>query len=81
MTNTNLLEQKIKESGYRIHFIAQKLGISYQALRNKITNSSQFSVPEMLLLCDLLKISDDLRGAIFFAESVDKTATNETVSD
>ena len=30
MTNTNLLRKKIDESGYKLRFVASKLGITYQ---------------------------------------------------
>ena len=35
MTNTELLREKIDQSGYKLRFIAKKIGITYQGLLNK----------------------------------------------
>lgn len=70
MTNTDLLKRKIDESGYKIAYIAECLGISYQALYNKIGNKTQFLASEIMKLSELLKLTDDERNAIFFAENV-----------
>ena len=42
MTNTELLREKIDQSGYKLRFIAKKIGITYQGLLNKINNRSEF---------------------------------------
>lgn len=70
MTNTDLLKRKIDESGYKIAYIAEYLGISYQALYNKIGNKTQFLASEIMKLTELLKLTDDERNEIFFADSV-----------
>lgn len=68
MTNTLLLENLIKESGYKYSFLAEKLGISYQAFRNKIDNKSEFLPTQIEKLCDLLSINSlELKNDIFFA--------------
>ena len=56
MTNTNLLRQKIEESGLKLQFIADKLGISRQTLIAKINGKSEFNQTEIQILCDLLNI-------------------------
>lgn len=66
MTDTELLREKIKQSGYKIQFIAKKLGISYQGLLNKINNRSEFRAKEIQVLHDLLNLTEDERVAIFF---------------
>ena len=66
MTDTELLREKIKQSGYKIQFIAKKLGISYQGLLNKINNKSEFRAKEIQVLHDLLNLTEDERVAIFF---------------
>lgn len=72
MTNTSLLEDVIKESGYKYSFLAQKLGISYQALRNKLDNKSEFLPTEIEKLCVLLSINSlELKNDIFFATFVE----------
>ena len=69
MTNTNLLKQKIAESGLKINFIAEYVGISRQALWEKINNKSPFNQYEISKLCDVLKLKvPEEKEAIFFAE-------------
>ena len=67
MTNSKLLIEKIEKSGYRINFIAQKVGISYQCLKNKINNVTEFRASEIQTLYDLLRLTEDERVQIFFA--------------
>lgn len=67
MTNTSLLEQYIKASGYKRNFIARKIGLkSAYGLSRKINNESEFKATEIGILCDLLKISAKDKEAIFF---------------
>ena len=67
MTNEKKLRMKIESSGYRLRYIAEKLGISYQAFLNKIHGKSSFKAPEIATLCQVLKITDKERTLIFFA--------------
>ena len=66
MTNTELLREKIDQSGYKLRFIAKKIGITYQGLLNKINNRSEFRVNEIQALYDLLGLTEEERVAIFF---------------
>lgn len=70
MTNTDLLKEKIEKSGYKLIFIAEQVGISPQALYNKINNKREFLASEIMKLSELLKLTDEERNAIFFAETV-----------
>ena len=67
MTNTLLLRQKLEESGYRLNFIAEKIGLTYQGFLKKVNNESEFRASEILGLQDLLKLTDHERDLIFFA--------------
>lgn len=67
MINEEMLRTKIENSGYRLRYIAEKLGISYQAFLNKIHGKSSFKAPEIAALCKVLKITDRERTQIFFA--------------
>lgn len=67
MTNTELLREKIDQSGYKLQFIAEKIGITYQGLLNKINNRSEFRASEIQVLYDLLSLTEDERVSIFFA--------------
>lgn len=76
VTDTLLLKKKIEESGYKLSFIAQKLGISRYALAMKIDNKTEFLPSQINTLCKLLNIkSVTERMRIFFAEDVDKNST------
>lgn len=71
MTNTNMLLEAIKRSGYRLSFIAQKLGISRATLYNKIYGRTEFLQSEISLLKDLLNLTAEEGELIFFANDVD----------
>ena len=69
MTNTELLEERIKKSGYQKNFIAKTLGLTPYGLALKISNKSEFKASEIEALSDLLGIDSwEDRSAIFFAE-------------
>lgn len=69
MTNTELLEEKIKESGYKKSYIAKVIGLkSAYGLAKKIKNETEFKTSEVDALCKLLKISSlEEKERIFFA--------------
>ena len=76
MTNTYLLSKKIKDSGLKRGFIAEKLGISYDWLKKKIDNEVAFKAIEIQILCDLLGITDlHEKERIFFAMNVEEIST------
>jgi len=68
MTNTALLEKRIDDSGLKRSFILQETGIkAYSTLRMKVNNESEFTANEIQTLCNLLRIDNAERDAIFFA--------------
>lgn len=67
MTNTELLKRKIDESGYKLKYIASKLGITYYGFLKKVNNDTEFKASEIQALCDLLNISGEEKERIFFA--------------
>lgn len=66
LTDTEMLRERIGQSGYKISFIAHKLNLSYQGLLNKINNKSEFKASEIQVLSDLLSLSGNDKAAIFF---------------
>ena len=72
MTDTNLLLAKIKESGLKIGFIAEKLGISRATLSYRINNHSEFRAPEIARLRNLLGLTQDEQEKIFFNSMLTK---------
>ena len=63
--NTPLLQQKIKDSGLKVGFIAKKLGRSRQALNDKIQGKTEFLPSEIRIICELLQLTDEERRLIF----------------
>lgn len=68
MTNTTLLEERIRESGLKKTYLAEQLGLSYQGLYLKIIGKNEFTASEIQKLSDLLDIKSqrDIK-AIFFS--------------
>ena len=66
MTDTKLLRDKIETSGYKLRFIAAKIGITYQSLLKKMNNESEFKASEIQALYVLLGLNEEEREAIFF---------------
>jgi len=73
MTNTELLEKKIDDSGYKKSYIAKAIGLkSTQGLSKKIKNETEFTASEINALCELLKVETlEEKEEIFFAVKVD----------
>ena len=67
MTDTIRLREKIRLSGYKLSFVADKVGITRQALCNKINNRSDVRADEIQALYKLLGMTPEEREAIFFA--------------
>lgn len=63
--DTELLNEYIKKSGYRIDYIVDTLGISRQAFDRKRKGNISFRAPEVYVLCDILKIPEDVKPKIF----------------
>jgi hypothetical protein len=67
-TNTELLDKKIKDSGKKIGFLAEKCGLSLGGFYNCRTNRAEFTATQIKILCVELYITDlNEREAIFFA--------------
>ena len=66
MTNTNLLRKKIEESGLKLQFIADKLGISRTTLTAKINGTSEFNQTEIKTMASRYSMNDREIVEIFF---------------
>ena len=76
MTDKNLLTEKIKASGLKRGFIAEKLGTSYERLKKLIDGETPFKAHEIQKLCYLLNITDlQEKERIFFAKNVEEIST------
>lgn len=71
MTNTELLEERIRLSGKKKTYLAKKIGLSRQGFRNCRLNISEFTTGQVQILCEELNIDSlEERQAIFFAQDV-----------
>lgn len=68
MTNTALLEDRIRASGLKKSYIAKVLGLTRYGLALKIQGATEFKASEITALSELLGIDDwQERDRIFFA--------------
>ena len=68
MTNKELLDEKIANSGLQPSFIIKTLGISVNSFYRKKNNQQPFKAAEIYVLCDILKITDTAeKTKIFYA--------------
>lgn len=69
MTNTELLDQLIAESGKKKRHLAEKVGLSRAGFRNCMTNKAEFTASQIDTLCEELNIKSlKLKEAVFFAK-------------
>lgn len=68
MTNTELLGEKVKNSGLRTSYIVDSLGISRAGWYRKLNGKSPFTAEQIQIMCNILHITS-LREKedIFFA--------------
>lgn len=71
MTDTERLNQKIKDSGIKKNWISEKCGMSYNSFLNKLNNKTDFTAPEISTLKDVLGLSPQEVNDIFFSQMVD----------
>lgn len=59
MSNTALLKSAIEQSGYKLSYLAHRIGITPYSLTKKINNVTEFKSGEIKELCSLLNIEGD----------------------
>ena len=70
MTNTELLEAKIQESGKKKGYLAKKVNLSLAGFYNCCNNKAEWKASQIDALCEELNITDlYVRQAIFFAKN------------
>lgn len=75
MTNTELLREAIRASGYKIGFLAEQLGVTRSGFHKKLVNDSEFKASEIQILSKLLGLTPKSQKAIFFCSEVDNSST------
>lgn len=67
MTNTEMLNDIIKQRGIKKAYLAKCIGLSPTSLGSKINNRAEFKSCEIVTICDILGIRDPaLLCKIFF---------------
>lgn len=77
MVDKQKLNQAVDKSGLKRKAIAQRLGLSDHALFNKINGISSFKVSEVLILEEVLNLSENETRSIFFNRDVENKSTFE----
>lgn len=67
----DLLKEKIDESGKTMTHLANILGITREALYNKLAGESEFKISEMNALIRDLRLTKEERDQIFFGHKCD----------
>lgn len=75
MTNSDMLEIALIKKKVTKKELASALGISLQALYNKIGNSAEFKASEIVKAVELLGLTKGERERIFFARNVEYHST------
>lgn len=65
MTDTKELKTRINDSGLKLTAIAEALGLTRQALWNKIENVNEFKASEIAALADILHLTENEATNIF----------------
>lgn len=71
--NLAYLNDRIAVSRIPITAIAEGLGLSRQSLYLKMKGERDFKTSEVTKLCEILRLTDEEKMLIFFADRVDKT--------
>lgn len=66
MIKGNLLREKIDACGFKLVYVAKQVGVSYQAFLKKLNNETEFKASEVMILKELLHLTDDEVMEIFF---------------
>lgn len=65
--NSELLKNRIDESGVKLKFLAIKLGISPYGLKLKLDGINEFKNSEIINISDALNLTAKERDSIFFS--------------
>ena len=73
--NLEYLNDRIAVSRIPITAIAEGLGLSRQSLYLEMKGERDFKTSEVSKLCEILRLTDEEKMLIFFADRVDKSIT------
>lgn len=70
--NLDYLKDRISDSKIPITALAEKLGVSRQTLYTKLRGERDFKTSEITKMCEILRLTDEEKRLVFFADIVDK---------
>nr|DAT25988.1 MAG TPA: Protein of unknown function (DUF739) [Caudoviricetes sp.] len=70
LTDSKLLRDVLRDSGYRLVYVAEACGLTYAGFLKKLNNETEFKASEIMALRRLLQLTDAESNAIFFAPEV-----------
>lgn len=76
MTNTKVLQGKMRENGYTLKSLSKFIGLSSTTLFNKVHGKKEFLISEVRALRTALDLSDADVQEIFFTNDVELKSTN-----
>lgn len=76
--NLEYLNDRITLSRIPITAIAEGLGLSRQSLYLKMRGERDFKISEVTKLCEILRLTEEEKTLVFFAEKVDKYGNVDT---
>ena len=78
--NLKYLNDKIEEIKIPVTTIAERMGISRQSLYLKMRGEREFKTSEVSKLCEILRLTDEEKTLVFFADKVDKNDNSTCVA-
>lgn len=66
MANTEMLRKRISDAGTTITAVSKAIGMSRENFYNRL-RSGEFTVSEMIRISDFLRLTEEEKEAIFFA--------------
>lgn len=72
--NLEYLNGRIAMSKIPITAIAESMAISRQSLYLKMKGEREFKTSEVAKLCEILRLTEEEKSLVFFADRVDKIA-------
>ena len=66
MVNSRRLKSVMVGAGYTQTKMAEELGMSLNSLCSKINNRSEFTIDEVIKICQILSITDDKEKVYIF---------------
>lgn len=77
MTDTELLQKTVDESGIPVAVLCRKSGIDQRTYYNHMNGIGEFTVLQAGAISTVLRLTVAQRNRIFFAKNVDSSATHK----